>query len=66
MKTAHPPVALLSEAVLAQLPDWLRLTARHVEGMEFGQVVLTIHQGRVIEVQRTERTRLHPAHSPAP
>ncbi|MDP0498473.1 MAG: YezD family protein [Verrucomicrobiota bacterium JB022] len=42
------------------LPDWLELTARYVGELSYGQVTLTIHQGSVIEVQKTERTRLSP------
>lgn len=44
----------------APLPDWLALTARYVQELDYGQVTLTIHQGEVIEVQKTERTRLAP------
>lgn len=46
-----------SEAT-ASLPAWLRLTTRYVQELEYGQVILTIHQSNVIEVQKTERTRL--------
>lgn len=38
--------------------DWLELTKRYVAELDYGQIVLTIHQGSVIEVQKTERTRL--------
>ena len=37
--------------------DWLTETLRHVRETEFGQVMLTIHQGEVIEVQKTEKRR---------
>ena len=54
------PTASLSGPALsgATLPDWLRLTTRYVQELEYGQVTLTIHQSTVIEVQKTERTRL--------
>ena len=39
------------------LPEWVRVTLEHVRQTHFGQVTLTIHQGEVIEVQKTERTR---------
>ena len=45
-------------AATAALPDWLKLTTRYVNELEYGQVILTIHQGNVLEVQKTERTRL--------
>lgn len=32
--------------------------AHYVEQMDYGQITLTIHQGKVVEIQRTERTRL--------
>jgi hypothetical protein len=37
--------------------DWLTETLRHVRETQFGQVTLTIHQGEVIEVQKTEKRR---------
>ena len=37
--------------------DWLAETLRHVRETQFGQVMLTIHQGEVIEVQKTEKRR---------
>lgn len=37
----------------------MTLTSRYVQELQYGQVVLTIHQGNVIEVQKTERTRLN-------
>lgn len=37
--------------------DWLTETLRHVRDTQFGQVTLTIHQGEVIEVQKTEKRR---------
>lgn len=38
---------------------WLAETLRHVKEIEFGQVTLTIHQGEVIEVQKTEKRRFN-------
>jgi len=37
----------------------MRLTQRYVDSLQYGQVTLTVHQGEVIEVQKTERTRLN-------
>lgn len=37
--------------------EWLAETLRHVRQTQFGQVILTIHQGEVIEVQKTEKHR---------
>lgn len=32
--------------------------AEAVRGLDFGQIVVTIHGGRVVQLDRTERTRL--------
>jgi len=42
----------------ADCPEWMQHIARYVEQMDYGQITLTIHQGKVVEIQRTERTRL--------
>lgn len=39
-------------------PEWMQHIARYVKQMNYGQITLTIHQGNVVEIQRTERTRL--------
>ncbi len=57
MNPAHTTAAKPSAPAL---PDWLKLADRYVQELQYGQVVLTIHQGEVIEVQKTERTRLTP------
>ena len=41
-----------------QLPTWMQHTLRCVQQMDYGQITLTIHQGKVVEIQRTERTRI--------
>lgn len=40
--------------VLRQIEDALR-------GMQFGQLTVIVHDGMVIQMERTERTRLQPA-----
>ena len=45
------------EQALSTLPEWMRLVTRHVAETDYGQVTLTIHQGEVVEIQKTERTR---------
>lgn len=42
----------------ANCPEWMQHIAHYVEQMDYGQITLTIHQGKVVEIQRTERTRL--------
>ena len=42
-------------------PDWIALVREKVEGLRFGVVQLVVHDGRVTQIERTEKTRL-PAH----
>ena len=49
-------------------PDWVRLVREKVESLRFGVVQLVVHDGRVTQIARTEKTRLDsPAgqHQPA-
>ncbi len=41
-------------------PDWLRLVQQKVEGLSYGVVQLVVHDGRVTQIERTEKTRLRP------
>ena len=40
------------------LPEWLALVREKVEGLRYGVVQLTVHDGRVTQIERTEKTRL--------
>jgi hypothetical protein len=40
------------------LPDWLALVREKVEGLRFGVVQLVVHDGRVTQIERTEKTPL--------
>lgn len=44
--------------------DWIALVREKVAGLRYGVVQLVVHDGRVTQIERTERTRL-PAASPA-
>ena len=46
---AHPP-----------LPDWLAIVREKVEGLRYGIVQLIVHDGRVTQIECTEKTRLEP------
>jgi hypothetical protein len=39
-------------------PEWIALVREMVEGLRFGVVQLVIHDGRVTQIERTEKTRL--------
>ncbi|HTQ31382.1 MAG TPA: YezD family protein [Opitutaceae bacterium] len=45
--SAHPPA-----------PDWVELVREKVESLRFGVVQLVVHDGRVTQIERTEKTRL--------
>jgi hypothetical protein len=38
--------------------DWQRLVREKVESLRFGVVQLVVHDGRVTQIERTEKTRL--------
>lgn len=42
------------------LPDWIALVREKVEGLRYGLVQLVVHDGRVTQIERTEKTRLSP------
>ena len=39
-------------------PDWLALVREKVEGLRYGVVQLVVHDGRVTQIERSEKTRL--------
>lgn len=45
--------------------QWLDRIAEKLAGMQYGQVTITVHDGRIVQVDRTERTRYDaPARKP--
>jgi hypothetical protein len=40
------------------LPEWLELVRRQVSSLKFGTVQITVHDGRVTQVERVEKVRL--------
>jgi hypothetical protein len=39
-------------------PNWLELVRSQVEGLKYGVVQLVVHDGRVTQIERTEKVRL--------
>ena len=39
-------------------PDWIAIVREKVESLRFGVVQLVVHEGRVTQIERTEKTRL--------
>lgn len=39
-------------------PEWLAIVREKVESLRFGVVQLVVHEGKVTQIERTEKTRL--------
>jgi hypothetical protein len=54
----------MSESILQSGPDtppeWLRIVQAKVESLRYGVVLLVVHDGRVTQIERTEKTRISP------
>ncbi|OMF32180.1 hypothetical protein BK133_15140 [Paenibacillus sp. FSL H8-0548] len=37
--------------------QWLERIAEQVSGLHYGHVTITVHDGRIVQIDRTERTR---------
>ncbi len=53
----------MSEAILPSpssnaQPEWLRVVQQKVETLRYGVVQLVVHDGRVTQIERTEKTRI--------
>ena len=40
------------------LPDWLKLVREQVESLKFGTVEVIVHDSKVVQIERNEKTRL--------
>jgi len=40
-------------------PEWLQIVRQKVESLRYGVVQLVVHDGRVTQIERTEKTRLN-------
>ena len=56
--------ATLSDKPAAAAPDWLKVVREKVESLRYGVVQLVVHDGRVTQIERTEKTRLGSPVSP--
>jgi len=54
----------MSQAITNSTPDsrpeWLRVVQQKVETLRYGVVQLVVHDGRVTQIERTEKTRISP------
>jgi hypothetical protein len=56
------PMSMLNETEIAAEP-WLDIVRRKVGTLRFGSVQIVVHEGRVTQVESTEKTRLSDAGS---
>ena len=43
------------------LPEWLRIVAEKVASLRYGVVQIVVHDHKVTQIERTEKTRLDPS-----
>lgn len=48
----------------APAAEWLENVRRHVASLKYGVVQITVHAGRVVQVERTERFRFEAPAAP--
>jgi hypothetical protein len=48
------------------LPDWLEIVRHKVESLSFGVVQIVVHDRKVAQIERTEKTRLDSPPAEAP
>jgi hypothetical protein len=39
-------------------PSWLEIVAAQVESLKFGVVQITVHESRIVQIEKTEKVRL--------
>jgi hypothetical protein len=47
-----------SQTDQTETDNWLRLVRQHVASLSFGEVVITVHDSRVVQIEKTEKLRL--------
>ncbi|MCX6937791.1 MAG: YezD family protein [Verrucomicrobia bacterium] len=61
-RARHRPSAPASPAPAASAPieDWLAYVQTKVESVKFGSLQIVVHDGRITQVESTEKFRLPP------
>lgn len=44
------------------MPEWLQVVRTQVESLRFGTVQITVHDSKVVQIDRVEKTRLDRPH----
>jgi hypothetical protein len=42
----------------SDIPEWLEMVKSKVDGLRFGVVQIIVHDGKITQIERTEKTRL--------
>jgi hypothetical protein len=50
----------------SSIEPWLEIVRQKVAAMRFGSVQIVVHEGRVTQVESTEKTRFAADETPAP
>ena len=58
--------SIKSPVAVGSVPDWLELVRNKVEGLSFGVVQIVVHDRKVTQIERTEKTRLDSAATDLP
>lgn len=53
------PAAAAASAVNGEQSDWVEVIRQHVASLRFGVIQVVIHEGRVVQIERTEKYRLN-------
>ncbi|RRJ97717.1 DUF2292 domain-containing protein [Opitutaceae bacterium TAV4] len=54
----HTEITKTTATATAVPPDWLGIVREKVEGLRYGVVQIVVHDGKVTQIERTEKTRL--------
>jgi len=47
---------------IATSPEWLMVVRSQIESLKFGTVQITVHDSKVVQIERIEKTRLDRPH----
>ena len=56
IKPHHPETE--TEAEPTDGDSWLRLVQQQITSLSFGEVVITVHDSTVVQIEKTEKVRL--------
>ena len=56
--TSHPPHIMAQQTAETEVESWIDIVKQKVSALRFGSVQIIVHEGRVTQVESTEKTRL--------